>query len=128
MGKILVKLPSVYVDIEWLRELCKDLKDDASFEYAQWKPRAALIDKNGGTSTLYTGQKYDSSYTNLVEDGWTHDHCPICDIRISDYKDENTVTSGYFNGFDWICKDCYEAVLDTDDIDKRINDLPKHEK
>ena len=127
MSTTFVKLPSGYVEIEWLRDVCEDLIN-TPFKFMKWEPRPALIDKNGKVSRLYTGQKYDPNYIDLVEDGWTHDHCQICDLNISDYENENTVTSGYFNAFDWVCKNCYEAVLDTDDFEKRLNDLPKKGK
>ena len=34
-----------------------------------WKPRPALIDKTGKTSSLYTGQKFDPTYIDLIKDG-----------------------------------------------------------
>jgi hypothetical protein len=124
---IFVKLPSGYFDIDDIREQYEDLKD-TSFEYGKWKPRAALIEKNGKTSWLYTGQKYDPKFIDLVEDGWTHDHCVICSRTISEKENQYTDSNGYFNGYEWVCKGCYETVISASDLEKRLAELPKYEK
>ena len=124
---IYVKLPTGDFDIEDLREFYADLKD-SSFQFSEWKPRPALVEKYGKTSWLYTGQTYDPKFIDLVEDGWIHDHCYVCSKTISGTKNEYTETSGYFNGFDWVCKHCYETIINTDDLEKRLSELPQYEK
>ena len=124
---IYIKLPTGDFDIEDLREFYADLKD-SSFKFSEWKSRPALIEKNRKASWLYTGQNYDPKFIDLVEDGWTHDDCYVCSKTITDTKNEYTETSGYSNGLDWVCKDCYEIVIDTDDLEKRLSKLPQYEK
>jgi hypothetical protein len=122
MKKNSIKLPTGYFETDHLREEYEYFKGHA-FEYLKWKPRAALIDKNGKTSRLYTGQKYDPNFIDLVENGWMHDHCGVCSITLTDVENEFQQTSGYFNGFDWLCKWCYENIIAADDIEKRISEL-----
>ncbi len=126
MTNIFFKLPSGYFDADHLREEYEYFKED-TFEYLKWKPRAALIDKNGKTSRLYTGQKYDLNFTDLVENGWTQDHCGVCSLTLTGFENECQQTSGYFNGHDWVCKWCYENIIATGDIEKRLLELPKKE-
>jgi len=127
MKHTFVKLPTGDIEIDHIREMYEDLQA-TSFQYMTWKPRTALIEKNGKTSWLYTGQKFDPDYIELVEKGWTHDHCEICSISISDSKNHYTVTDGYFNGSEWLCKSCYETIIAVDNLEGKLAELPKYEK
>lgn len=127
MSNTFVKLPTGDIEIDHIREMYEDLKD-TSFEYMKWTPRPALIEKNGKTTWLYTGQKFDPNYISLVNDGWTHDHCQICSINISDNENEYIVTSGYFNGYDWVCKSCFEIIIVVDNLEKALTEMAKYEK
>lgn len=127
MSNIFVKLPTGDIEIDHIREMYRELKN-TSFEHKNWKPRAALIERNRGNAWLYTGQKYDPKYIALVEDGWTHDHCEICSITITDTKSEYTITSGFYNGSEWVCESCYEKIIATNDLEKKLTELPKYQK
>lgn len=77
----------------------------------RWKPSAALVHKNGGRVSLYTGQQYDPEKIELVEHGWSHDHCEICwfALRDSDKDEENT---GWTDGeHAWLCLECHEKFI-----------------
>jgi hypothetical protein len=43
----------------------------ATWHREKWKPTPALVDKKGGSVTLYVGQQCDPSKADLVQDGWT---------------------------------------------------------
>lgn len=87
MSYTFVKLPSGDIEIDHIREMYQDLKG-CDFQFMDWKPRPALVEKNRGTSWLYTGQIFDPKYFELVEDGWTDDHCQICSVTIGENKNE----------------------------------------
>ena len=127
MSNTFVKLPTGDVEIEHIREMYKDL-NGADLKFMNWKPRAALIERNRGNAWLYTGQKFDPKFIDLVEGGWTHDHCQICSVTISEDKDEHTVTEGYFDGYDLVCKSCYETVLAVDNLEQKLKELPQYQK
>ena len=127
MNNTFVKLPTGDIKIDHIREMYEDLKGKA-FHYMKWKPRAALIERNRGATWLFTGQKFDAKYIDLVEDGWTHDHCRICSITICENKNEYTITDGYFDGDDWFCKSCYETIIVVDDLEEKLTKLPQYQK
>ena len=85
-----------------------------------WTPTPALIDKTGGSTSQYIGQGFDPKYFDLVEDGWTHDHCEICGETIYNKKCYGE-TEGYEadNG-DWICNDCYNLFIKESDVTEII--------
>jgi len=84
--------------------------DKKDWEFKKWFFRPALVEKSGGGSSLYVGQKFDSAYFDLVENGWTHDHCEICFKTITDTKSEESEDCGYFYNGDWICESCFKKI------------------
>ncbi len=88
------------------------------WKFVIWKFSPALIDKSGGTVRQYLGQKFDEKYFDLVEDGWTHDHCEICNEEITDedkgYQAEDN---------DWVCESCYELLIKPNNISEVLESL-----
>ena len=126
MSNTFVKLPSGNIEIGHIRETYEDLKG-STFQYLKWTARQALIERKGGTSWLYTGQTYDSNYIDLVENGWTHDHCEICFMSFGDNENDYIFSSGYFNGYDWVCKSCYETIISVNNLEETLRELPKYQ-
>ena len=127
MSKTFVKLPTGDIEIDHVREMYEDL-NGTNFQFMNWKPRSALVDKNGKTTRLYTGQEFDPKYFDLVENGWTNDDCQICFVNIGEHENQYTQTAGYFNGFDWICKSCFETFITSDELEKKLAELPQYQK
>lgn len=115
-----IELDYLLESVEWAR------KD--KYELKKWFARKALIDKNGGSSRLYTGQSFDNQYIELKEDGWTHDHCEICSTTLSNLDESTIENEGYFNGQCWICKSCHELFIEAIDLKESIDRLKKIEK
>ena len=108
------QLDTLLEEVSQLREI--------SWTYKVWKPTPALIDKTSGSSTQYVGQKFDPLYFDLVETGWTHDHCEFCSQTISDIEGYGE-TDGYVSNNDWLCKDCYKLFIEPKDIDILVSKL-----
>ena len=89
-----------------------------------WKSTPALIEKSGG-SRQYVGQKFDPKYFDLVQNGWTHDHCEICYATISDIEDYGDKEGYNADNGDWICNDCYNLFIKPTDINETLNNLTK---
>ena len=110
------ELNTLFETVNYLRQLV--------WTYKVWTPTPALIDKSGD-SRQYVGQSFDPRYFDLVQDGWTHDHCEICYATISDIEDDGDKDGFNAESDDWICKDCYNLFIKPPDIGKTLNDLPK---
>ena len=95
---------------------------ESSWTYKVWAPTPALIEKSGGSSRQFIGQKFDAKYFDLEETGWTHDHCEFCSQTISDMEGYGD-TNGYESGLEWLCKDCYKIFIEPKDIDSLITGL-----
>ena len=104
-----------YVTIHGDKWKLTDIKEpidwaiDQQLKRQKWLPRAALVSK--GKISEYIGQKYQSKYTKLVEDGWSHDHCEICLWSLYE-SDETESGEGYTDdGRSWLCTECYEQFV-----------------
>lgn len=45
----------------------------------------------------------------VMPDGWDHEHCALCSQTISLHPGGQA--SGYADGRDWLCRDCYERYV-----------------
>jgi len=71
-----------------------------------WKPRDIAINLKNGTCSFELALAKDSASFSLVKDGWKKDHCFICRWEMFESDDEHG--TGYTNGHDWLCIECYE--------------------
>jgi hypothetical protein len=86
--------------VEWFRS--------QSWTRMTWSPRPALQERGQSRSLeLYTGQPFDPVQYELIEGGWSHDHCPLCGEEISDLP-HAPHHEGYVHNDEWICPACYE--------------------
>ena len=91
----------------------------SNWKLESWNVSPALFSREpNGPSKKYVGGAYDESKWEYVEDGWGHDHCPICFATFSDYPSEEYITEGYTDGNEWVCKECYFKYIFTNNDDK----------
>ena len=107
------ELSSLLYKLDHLRQI--------KWTYKIWETTPALIDKSGGSSRQYVGQNFDSKYFDLVENGWTHDHCEICFHTISNVESYGDTDGFKTENGDWICKECYNLFIKPDNIQETIN-------
>jgi len=114
------ELDSLLRIIDYLRQL--------TWRYKQWLPSPALIDKSGGSSQQYVGQKFDSKYFDLIEDGWTHDHCEICFATISNKPDYGGSDGYVAENSDWVCRECFALFIQPKNAHEAIQRLKTKRK
>ena len=124
-----VVLPNMgELELDYVIEQATELRK-YNWTFKKWTSRPALIDKSGGRSSEYTGQNYDPEKTDLIEDGWTHDHCEICFATISEGdSDDDFETEGYNFENAWVCKSCYQKFIQPENLDAAINKMKIIEK
>ena len=114
------------IELDYLVDNILECKSKGTWKHETWKPTPSLNEKNGRTSQKYNGQKYDTEHFELIPNGWDHDHCMICTKTISDTKDfKDWETDGYKNGNEWVCKNCFNLFMVSDDIEKELAKYPK---
>ncbi|MGD0180569.1 MAG: Clp protease N-terminal domain-containing protein [Terriglobales bacterium] len=73
-----------------------------------WRPRDIVIDLKSGAFSFVLELAEDSANFRLVKGGWTKDHCAVCRWELFESKDDPERGTGYTNGRDWLCTQCYE--------------------
>lgn len=102
MGENFEELPSGEESLSHIREMVDYIRD-RPFGLAAWKPRPALRERSSGRIThLFVGQRYDPRFFELEPEGWTHDHCLICQGILM------LGMHGYSDGTDWVCIACFD--------------------
>ncbi len=95
------KLDDIQESVDWVLE--------QQWKKQKWIARAALVSE--GSTSDYAGQKYNPEYTELVEGGWSHDHCEICWWSIHE-DDEPEYGEGYTSdGHKWVCTECFNQFI-----------------
>jgi hypothetical protein len=94
------------------------------FEEKHWFPHDALVSKDGKRATVFTGQVFDANEYSLQRKFWDHDHCEVCNWELHKSKDPEHA-NGYFNGYNWLCRECYARFLAGTELTDRPENIEK---
>jgi len=75
-----------------------------------WALRDAVIHRDSGKISFDLSLAQDTANFDLVPGGWKQEHCVICRWTILT-SDDPSHNSGYTNGRDWLCTECYEKFF-----------------
>jgi len=84
------------------------------WEKKPWAPRDIVIRRGKGNLSFDLTLAQNPDF-ELVSSGWTRDHCAVCswELCASLGADHST---GYTNGRDWLCTECYEKFWSRPDF------------
>jgi len=116
-----IKLHNEEWSLDYIAQVLNRARDGLKFKKENWQPRDALVSKNGIQDTIYTGQEYDKKQFHLVKDRWDHDHCLICNWKFYQSKKQEII-EGYTNGYNWVCIECFEKVLNNKEIMAKLKE------
>jgi len=85
---------------------------------AAWTPRDVAVERKTGRVSFDLTLASDSANFELVRGGWKKDHCFICRWELFESQSEDAAGhgSGYTNGHDWLCTECYTKFLERPDF------------
>lgn len=85
---------------------------------ATWTPRDVAIERKSGKVSFDLTLASDSANFELVKGGWKKDHCFICrwELFESQNKDDASHVTGFTNGHDWLCTECYTKFWELPDF------------
>ena len=81
---------------------------------ASWKSRDAVVNRRTGRISLDLSLAEDSANFEVVKDGWKKDRCAICSWEL--FESEDLHGTGYTNGREWVCMECYEKLWQRPDF------------
>jgi ClpA/ClpB-like protein len=75
-----------------------------------WKARDLAVQEDGKMS-FDVSLAVDTRNFSLRQAGWKGDECAICGWELFESENQPKHGTGYTNGRDWICTECYEKFL-----------------
>jgi hypothetical protein len=80
-----------------------------------WKPMDLVVRENGDIS-FDLSLESESKDFKVVKGGWRKDRCFICHWELIDEENQPAHGTGYTNGRDWVCTECYEKFVSGPDF------------
>lgn len=98
-------------NLEEVRNLVARLKSHPWYwERKPWQARDVVYEKDGKRFSLDTSLAKDESKFILVKGGWKKHYCAICQWGLFE-TDDAAHGTGYTNGNDWVCDECYRRFI-----------------
>ena len=104
-----VELHGAVWDGDYLHDRVKACREYSwHWEKRAYTPRDIAIHRSSGTVSFDTKLGRKKKEFQLVKGGWKKDHCFVCRWELFESKEDPTRGSGYTNGREWLCTECYE--------------------
>jgi hypothetical protein len=102
-------------DFEWngatIRERVHLLRQSNWYwERRHWKPRDLVVREDGRLSFDVKLARNPKNF-DLRRNGWKSDKCFVCEWNRFESEEQPDRGTGYTNGRDWVCAECYEKFL-----------------
>jgi hypothetical protein len=81
----------------------------------EWRPQDIVVRKSDGRISFDLSLAAHDETFQLVQNGWNHDLCAICAWKLY-VAPEPECSSGYTNGKNWVCLECYDKFLSGPDF------------
>jgi hypothetical protein len=106
-------------NVDYVRDavrLCRSYK--WHWHKAAWTPRDVALERKTGRVSFDLGLASDSANFELVKGGWKKDHCFVCRWELFETQNEDDAShgTGYTNGHDWLCTECYAKFWERPDF------------
>jgi len=80
-----------------------------------WQPQDIAVRRSDGRISFDLSLAEDTANFQLVQNGWNHDLCSICGWKLY-LAPEPESSTGYTNGKNWVCLECYQKFLEGPDF------------
>ena len=91
--------------VNWLRSL------NTHWEKQVWFPKDIVIYRQTGQISFDVSAADDARDINIVKGGCKKDYCVICRWELWESNEEVARGTGYTNGREWVCIECYEKFV-----------------
>jgi hypothetical protein len=113
-----------FVEIHGVRRNAERIRDAVQrcrmynwhWEKHPWTNVDIVIVRKTGKVSFDLRLASDSTNFELVQGGWKKDHCFICRWEFFESNDDASHNTGYTNGHDWLCAECYTKFWERPDF------------
>jgi hypothetical protein len=97
---------------DYVRDVVKRCREyNWHWRKAAWTPHDVVIERKSGRVSFNLSLAEGSTDFELLKGGWKKDHCAICRWELFQSNDDSEHGTGYTNGLEWLCTECYEKFL-----------------
>jgi hypothetical protein len=115
LRQIPLEIHGFAMDAEYIRERVRACREfNWCWQKSTWKARDLAVRKDGQMS-FDVSLVADTKNFDLKQAGWKKDRCRICRWELFEAEDQPEHGTGYSNGRDWVCTECYEKFLEGPD-------------
>lgn len=82
----------------------------------KWTNLDIVVGKETGKISFDLRLAEDAENFELVKSGWKKDRCLVCRWELFESKDDAEHGTGYTNGHDWLCTECYAKFWERPDF------------
>ena len=108
--RVTVEIHGSNRDADYVRDFVSTIRScNWHWHKTEWKSRDVVINRNSGKVSFELSLAADSENFTLIQNGWKKDHCFLCGWELFESGDEHG--TGYTNGRNWLCTECYERFL-----------------
>jgi hypothetical protein len=101
---------------DYIRDVVEKCREIAwHWEKKEWTRRDVVVNRTNGALSFDLALVEDKDNFELLKSGWKKDHCVICRWELYE-SDEAEHGTGYSNGREWLCCECYERFVGRDDF------------
>jgi hypothetical protein len=102
---------------DFIRRSVKKLREISwHWQKQDWTPVDVVIHRKTRAVSFNTKLAEDKKHFKLITEGWTKDYCKICHWELFASKDQPEHSTGYTNGRDWLCTECYDKFIARSDF------------
>jgi hypothetical protein len=109
-----VEIHGALWDVDYLRDAVRKCRGHY-WKRSSWSAPDVAIHRETGKTSFDVGLVDNLQAFNLVKGGWKQEQCAICRWELLESKDQPDRSSGYTNGRDWVCVECYQKFLEGPD-------------
>jgi Clp amino terminal domain, pathogenicity island component len=81
-----------------------------------WTPRDVAVEVKTGHVSFDLTLAADSANFSLAKAGWKKDRCFVCRWELFESQNDPDHGTGYTNGHDWLCTECYTKFWERPDF------------
>ena len=87
-----------------------------NWEKRAWTNVDVVVARKTGKVSFDLRLAADTENFELIKGGWKKDHCAICLWELFESLDDADHATGYTNGRDWVCTECYAKFWERPDF------------
>ncbi len=97
---------------DYIRDLVARYREHSwHWNQRSWTPRDIVVERTRGSISFDLSLAEDAANFEVVKGVWKKDHCAVCRWDLFESADDPAHGTGYTNGREWLCLECYEKFF-----------------